>query len=154
MIRLMKPSDRAFVANSWLRSYEWSRDSGGLSRQAYWQSHGPMVDAILDRSRVDVFCDPEDEWHVLGWVCYEPEVLHFVYVKTGMRDNKFPEASKPRIANRLCMLAQISDDGLIGGKVTMFKSYTFRTLAWTRYMLRNHIYGLEYNPRLREATNG
>jgi len=140
MIRSLQPGDRAFVAHSWLKSFESSHWAGGLSRDEYWRAFTPVVDAILDAATVLVECNPEDHEHIFGWVCYRPNaVLHYVYVKALFRDTRGDASDQPRLARGLLMATGLGTRA----------DYTFRTPAWDRYRA-THRLGGDYEPRLRE----
>jgi hypothetical protein len=131
MIRNMLPSDRPFVASSWLQSY---RDAAGMSMADSKRWYQPLVDGLLDSAITYVACNPEDESHIFGWLCMASEaqagvmVLHYTYVKTLFRDRTKPP---PRIAKSLLSAAGM-----------MHRSgwrYTFSTPAWERYMDKHSI---------------
>jgi len=119
----MRPSDRAFVANSWLRSY-----SGGeaLTPDRYYHQFGAVVDSLIDTSRVSVACNPNDETHVFGWLCRSDNAptLHYMYVKAMFRDAK-GDINPPQVGLKL-----LEESRLLG---RLDLRYTFLTLQWLKY---------------------
>lgn len=89
VLREARDTDRRFIAHSWLRSLKGSaiaklgKDSG-----RFFRGYGLTVDALLDRSRVLVACQPDDEDAIVGWAAVEPggiPTVHYVYVKHPFR---------------------------------------------------------------------
>ena len=46
-----------------------------------------LLKALIPKTHVLVLCNPEDEDHIMGWVCYETETpcLHFLFIKFNFR---------------------------------------------------------------------
>jgi hypothetical protein len=142
VIRLLRPSDRAFVANSWLRSYEGVPE---MPRPRYWQTYSAIVDGILDRCPVTVLCNPEDEGQILAWACHasDPAVLHYVYVKAAFRDAR-GTGEQPRLAMAILEHLGLSDRPF---------ATTFSTRAWVRYSAKhgiNYLHVPHTVPRMKE----
>ena len=144
MIRPWHKEDRAFVANSWLRSFSYSHWAGFLDTEAYWREYTPLVDRLLDTPgvRVDVFCNPEDQDQIMAWVCWEPApdhgppILHYLFVKAAFRDSK---AMKPQLGVKL-----LEHAGMAHGKRFNF---TFRTQQWDRYR-QTHRLNAHFSPEI------
>jgi GNAT superfamily N-acetyltransferase len=86
--------DVDFVFSSWLRSFLKHRQKVlfpvTLTDAEYYRGHHRLIEAVLGRANVLVACDPGDENHLYGYVCFErPEparlVLHWLYVKEARR---------------------------------------------------------------------
>lgn len=96
IIREMSPDDLHLVLDSWVKGYRgfafavpsrsgrWDGQSP-LPTRLYLDEHERLVRDILDRSHTLVATRPEDPDQILGWLCYEPALLHYVYVKTIYR---------------------------------------------------------------------
>lgn len=100
--RNLVAEDREFVISSWLRSHQ--RDGDWLrrleSRGRYFDRHGPVVERLLAHAKTLVACNPLEPSRVLGYVCHEPGVLHYLLVKAPFRwDGTSPE--HPRIGSAL-----------------------------------------------------
>lgn len=81
------PSERNFVIDSWLRSYEKSEFAHVVGRR-YVLEHRACILRALDATSVVTLlaCDLDDPDLVLGFICYEaPSVLHYIYVKSVFR---------------------------------------------------------------------
>ena len=84
--RPVEAADAPWIYSSWLRTYERSvraRDAGA----AYWDGHHAAVAAVLQNpdARGIVAVVPESPGTILGWIVYEPNVLHYLHVKDGFR---------------------------------------------------------------------
>ena len=46
-----------------------------------------LLKTLIPKTHVLVLCNPEDEDHIMGWVCYETETpcLHFLFIKFNFR---------------------------------------------------------------------
>jgi len=94
--RRMKPDDRAFVVNSWLRSFRRA-PSAGLIAMGRWSAvMVPEIEDILDRPRVRVLvaADPTATDHVadlFGHLVWEDDehgglpLVYYCYVKHAYR---------------------------------------------------------------------
>jgi hypothetical protein len=85
-----EPSDVPLIVSSWRKSY-LNRDREGraayplahIPATVYFDGQSAIIARILGRASVQVAHAAEDPSHIIGWVCFEPAVLHYVYV-TGM----------------------------------------------------------------------
>lgn len=85
-IRPMADTDRSFVIAAWLNNYR--RESYFAARvtdKVFFYHHHAIVERLLARSRVLIACDPSDENEIVGYIVWEPGVLHWVYVKKAFR---------------------------------------------------------------------
>lgn len=93
LLRPGRPSDYAYVVDTWLTSHAHS----GIGREMlrggiYWSDYKPIVRALLGTQRLTVACDPKDDDAILGWACtsgappgeLDPRV-YYVYVRGGGR---------------------------------------------------------------------
>lgn len=128
----MYPSERAWVASSWLRSYQHA-EMNHLASPAYWRHFGGLVDSLLDSCTTLVARNPKDETQALGFVCHsrsEP-TLHYVYVKWLMRDRNGD-------AQPLCLAAKLLGEAAMPAKGMRV---SFHTVAWLKYASKH---GLVY----------
>lgn len=88
-IREFREEDKAFIADSWKKSFRWSPCSKWISNGAYYGEMNKRVDDLLSRGRTLVACNPVSDDHIVGWVCVEGDVVHYLYVKTPMRGNGY-----------------------------------------------------------------
>lgn len=139
MIRTMTTADRPMVASSWLKSYA---NSARIAQSRYWPVYSAVVDGILDRSPVSVLVNPEDPAQILAWMCHEPRVLHYIYVKAAFRDGR--GENQPGVA-----LGMLKHGGFSGSELF---AVTFYTSAWARYALAhnlNYLYVRHNIPRFK-----
>lgn len=84
-----KPEDRAYVLDSWLRSYEQSPWAMQVGERAYFERQRPLTERLL-RDCDTVIARPVD-WPdgIVGWACGQslPStfVLHYANVKRDYR---------------------------------------------------------------------
>jgi hypothetical protein len=105
--RDMEPGDRKFILSSWLRNHrkagDWPRRMANLlGEQAYYDAHTPVVERLLERSKVVVACNPEpgQEWQVIGYIVFCQGFLHWVFVKKPFRWD-IESTSNPRLGSAL-----------------------------------------------------
>lgn len=82
-------SDLNMLLSDWLKSYRRSEFARDMTNAVYFRGHEPLVKSALSRSQVICAVNPEDPWHVFGWICFEPSslpVLHYLYVKEPFRN--------------------------------------------------------------------
>jgi hypothetical protein len=91
-LREMRPSDEAFIANSWKESFRWSPSVRWIPNGPYFGEMNKRVRDIVARAKVLVACNPVADDHIVGWCCTEGNVLHYVYVKTPLRGNGYAMA--------------------------------------------------------------
>jgi hypothetical protein len=143
----MRPEDRAFCANSWLKSFSHSPSTNGhLMGQDFRRAWTPIVDGLLDRATTDVLVNPEDNSQILGFICYTafpegPLAIHWVTVKWLLRDQAGRQ-DNPQLAMMLLGHAGVSRSQF---------AYTFKTKAWEAYV-RKHSLNAEYCPQLRSQV--
>lgn len=127
----MKPSERAFVATNWLRSYEAS-ELHHVTRAGYWRHFSALVDGLLDSGRTIVARNPDDEDQTLGFVCRgEGPILHYVYVKWMFRDTR-TDTTPLLMASKL-----IGESGLYPKNLRC----SFTTVSWLKYAAKH---GIQY----------
>ena len=85
-----------FIYDSWTRAVArdsiWQPNVGkrGVARTPVPPSlslyyHDITLKKLLPKCTLLAACDPDDLDVILGYICFEPDVLHFVYVKGGFR---------------------------------------------------------------------
>ena len=84
-IREMLPNDEAFIFHSWLTGFRGSDFTEGVRKSTYFPRHHKVIEDILERSEVRVACNLNDEDHVYGYMVWEGEILHWIYVKAPFR---------------------------------------------------------------------
>ena len=84
MIRDMKKIDEDFIYHSWL--YSVKNPTRAITSMTRY-----VIDSLVADGNVKVFCNDEDENHILGWVAYgkieNTPLRHFVFVKKALRGN-------------------------------------------------------------------
>jgi GNAT superfamily N-acetyltransferase len=80
--------DRNYVMATWLRSYVDSMPrSVTLPRRLLWTEHDRALKQILARpaARVLIAHPVGEDSIILGWLCAEGDVVHYVYTRDGCR---------------------------------------------------------------------
>ena len=97
VLRGPRESDTAMIMDSWLRS--------GLQYPIFASEVGrppirlrvpgalllsqsrTFLKSLIPSSQLLVLCNPEDNDHIMGWICYEEEdpCLHFIFIKFNFR---------------------------------------------------------------------
>lgn len=86
-IREPKPTDLNFIQSSFLKSMKKESALGrACSTRVFFKEFTKVIDYILDRSEILIACDQSNEDTILGYLIYEPTVVHYAYVKNGLRE--------------------------------------------------------------------
>lgn len=135
VLRERRESDDAMIIDSWLRSglqYPVFTPECGRPPIRLRPPHGLLLSTnrtilqkILPSTSVSVLCDPEDSDHIIGWICYEKDCLHFIFVKFNFRRLGF--------ANELMKGASLPDECQVSWRtpaLNFFKKYSW---TWNPY---------------------
>lgn len=85
VLREPTAADIPFLFSSWLKS---SRNEGAnrhMGNDVYYAAMKPRVTDALRRGRIVVASTLDDAWQIVGWICFEPGAVHYVYVKYPFR---------------------------------------------------------------------
>ncbi len=81
--------DKAFIFNSWLKSFRKGTFSANVDNSVYYANHHKLIERILLKSKTIICCNSQDPSIIYGYVVYQEVesqfVLHFVYVKNIYR---------------------------------------------------------------------
>lgn len=95
-IRQATAGDVSFILDSWVKSYRRTgllyaqpKEKDGvtcveLPPQDYWDGHHALVERILRRASTLV-AETKAAPEIAAWICAEPPILHYVYVKQIFR---------------------------------------------------------------------
>lgn len=85
--RRLLPEDVPFLYNSWLKSYRDSPTVQSISNTVYYAEQHKLIERLLQapEAKAVVACNPEDPTQIYGYIVYQPDVLHWVYVKHTFR---------------------------------------------------------------------
>jgi GNAT superfamily N-acetyltransferase len=127
LLRKPEPDDRAlgFVLDSWVKTVAadspWAVATAGSTPHTPTPLPPPLIkyhhDIILKKiiinSDITLGCDPDDADTVWGWICFDGELLHFIYVKSAFRGfgvggalfrSAFSESDKVKVSHRTSSL--------------------------------------------------
>lgn len=86
-LRKFKSNDTNFILNSWMLSNR-SRQKD-MDNIDYFAETQRYIEIVLKRADVIIFCSPDDEDHLFGYVVYESHpaghIIHFAYLKQPYR---------------------------------------------------------------------
>lgn len=86
VVRRAVESDYVFIMDSWMRSYRKSPDSN-LPDSFFFAAYRAIAGLLLKTSTVEVMVTPDNNDAILGYVVYDPGVVHWVYVKRDYRES-------------------------------------------------------------------
>lgn len=78
-------TDTPYVLSSWVRTCRGQFPWRHCTDKDWNVQFRERALAVLERSQCLVACDPEDASVIYGFAVFEPEALHFVYVKGAFR---------------------------------------------------------------------
>lgn len=85
-IRNAEPDDLAFIYQTWLKSYAASSEIGRSVRQSlFFREYRKVIDRLLFSSGVLIASIHEDDKVILGYLVFEPKVLHYCFIKEAFR---------------------------------------------------------------------
>ena len=120
-IRNVKDEDIAFIYATWLRSY---RESGILPKRVrkhiFFTAYGMILDNLLTakNTQIIIACRPEDEDTILGYIVFEKQILHYIYVKELFQGykigNELYKAAFPKPPTDIYITAMTDTDNAQG----------------------------------------
>lgn len=141
-IREAQQSDKAFILATWKRSYQdspvmrWTQETEA-GRSAYFAHMNRTCATLLDRSKALVAANPVDSEHCFGWIVWQPDALHYCYVKRNYR--------RHHIAKRLLEAAGFGIDGpIVRPIVATHYTEAVRDCGHRHFLI-------DFNPALGEA---
>lgn len=90
-IRPATQDERRFVRATWLESLQKDESRTAIAKKfssgdEFATCWGRLIDHILRRASVTVACEEGAPGGlVVGWICFERDVLHYVYVRHALR---------------------------------------------------------------------
>ena len=102
LIRDASPTDLPFIYATWLNSYwKYGKKPSG-SKTEFFESYRKIVDFILLNSKTFIASLPDSENTILGYICFDNEFLHYVFVKEdfqsfGIAKDLYHKADCPHI---------------------------------------------------------
>ena len=84
--------DMNFIYNSWMKQVRTHQPFDKMSPEDFKAHKVKVIDPILESCNVIMAHDPESENVDWGYVVFNGDVCHFVYVKGDFRDKGFGKA--------------------------------------------------------------
>jgi hypothetical protein len=73
-----------FIYSSWLKSNRKSPMTADVRNDVYFSYHHRLIERLVERGATIQVA--KSEGVIVGWICSEGPVLHYVYVKSAFRD--------------------------------------------------------------------
>ncbi len=81
-----KEGELPFVCATWKTSFwESSPFASRIKWQVFLRGHGPIIERLVANSKVLVAVNPDEDSELVGYIVYEPDALHYCYVKSSYR---------------------------------------------------------------------
>ena len=135
IMRMRRETDDAMIIDSWLRSglqYPIFTPECGRPPIRLRPPHGLLLSTnrtflqkILPSTSVAVLCDPEDKDHIIGWICYEEDCLHFIFVKFNFRRLGF--------GNELMKKADLPEECQVSWRTPALNFFKNHEWTWNPY---------------------
>ena len=81
--------DKAFIFNSWLKSFRNGFMVKNVDNTIYFLNHHKIVDSCTTKGTTIICCDAQDSRIIYGYICFEhiegQFVLHYIYIKEVYR---------------------------------------------------------------------
>jgi hypothetical protein len=97
-------TDINFIYKTWLDSYRYDSDLGKQCRNSiFFPQYQLIIDSILyNDAKVLVCCKPDEEDIIFGYIIYEPDILHYIFVKQAFQNlgigmQLYRKAQSPKI---------------------------------------------------------
>jgi len=132
LYRPARDDDYGFVLNSWLKSYyNTAIIKPHINRGIFFRNEAKIVNKLIREDSITIACNPEDDTHIFGYICYrvDPQVMHYVYMKQPFR--------------RIGIAGGLLSSSLSGKDIDV----TYHTPRLKRL---NNWYKFTYNPYLKE----
>lgn len=108
--RLMNETDKNFVLSTWLKSYyeslkafdeylAFNKLKGFVypKDDIFFQGHQNKIKDKLKNAECMVCTAPDDDRQIIGWIVYEPTVIHYIYVKQVFRKYGIAKKLKSKV---------------------------------------------------------
>ena len=134
IIRHANPDDIPFIYATWLNSYRTDSDIGkSVKKSIYFKEYVKVLDSILakDDTTVLVAVLPRNTAIILGYLVFQPSVIHYAFVKESFRKNNIAKS-------------------LLIDSAQHFNFFTHRTKK-SEPIIKSKLTQLDYNPFLSGA---
>lgn len=134
LIRQPRKSDLNLIQNSFAKTMKTeSRLGRSCSSKLFYSKFQNIIDYILDRSSILIAAAPEDHDVILGYLIYEPGIIHYAFVKYPFRrlniikdlvHHAFPDAKSLEFSlwtNSAKAILQKHEDQLIHNPFHLYK---------------------------------
>jgi hypothetical protein len=95
LLRKIEPDERALslVLDSWCKTvaaeppwdYSCTPHTPPTPPTLLIYEHDTLLKKIIPHSTITLACDPDDPDTIWGYVCFDDDLLHFIYVKSAFR---------------------------------------------------------------------
>ena len=86
LIRESVGKDLNFINRTWLDNYRYGSYIGKSTRNSiFYPEYQKILDRILYNSTTLICCYPEDTNVIFGFLSYEADIVHYIFVKEAFR---------------------------------------------------------------------
>jgi hypothetical protein len=79
-------TDKKFVTSSWVGSWHGSKWAGVMPNDLTYKIHFVVIDRLLANGmKILMAVNPDNRDQILGFLAYEPDVVHYCFVKSLFR---------------------------------------------------------------------
>ncbi len=114
ILRDMTEDDRAFLYNSFLKSYHCTTPIKYTPHILYYGPQSTIIDYLTDHSNVLIACFPEEPDQIIGYIIYdntdEAFILHYIYIKNMYRWKNIASSIISQLSNKSLIIATHIND--------------------------------------------
>ena len=108
LIRDMLPSDRNFVAATWIKGLRVGNpDFKVIPKEMYFDHYNKVIKQVLDRARTRVSVLKDEPDVILAWAVTEKNILHYCYCKPAWRRLGLVKRMVPSATNTCSHLTEM-----------------------------------------------
>ncbi len=76
-------TDLPLIYNSWLKEYYYSTKY--ITATLFNKEYHKVIEYILSYSSVMILCNKDEIDHIIGYIVYTNDVIHWIYIKSSFR---------------------------------------------------------------------
>lgn len=94
-LRDAEASDISFIYDSFMKSYKADGPLGKITtKRVFFQEFPQVIDRILSTSKVQIMCLSEEPKIIVGYIIFQPQLIHYIFVKEPFRRNGIAKTLK------------------------------------------------------------
>lgn len=85
-IRDASENDIEYIYTNWLKNFRHQSYAAIVQGPIYYDNYKKIIDHILLNAHTKVACLKENQEVILGFMTYQPKIIHYIYVKDPFRE--------------------------------------------------------------------